>query len=150
MQNIPAYRWPPTQRLLAARFLANLEQLQNRDFAISNRSKPIWVLTRTKCSCSDDRLSIGYSLSDFSRFEATFCIHFPFFTTSRKGVDTRGDLAFDSLKRIAYLMFLMHLPSERRSHLIGFASECTLGLQWRLLARSLSSQLNFTFTKTVT
>ena len=26
----------------------------------SNRSKPIRVLTRTKSSCSDDRLPIGY------------------------------------------------------------------------------------------
>ena len=48
MQNIPAYRWPPTHRLLAARFLANLEQLQNRDFSNSKRSKPTRVLTRTK------------------------------------------------------------------------------------------------------
>ena len=42
----PTYRWRPTHRLLAARFSADLEQLQNRDFSTSNRSKPIRVLTR--------------------------------------------------------------------------------------------------------
>ena len=59
------YRWPPTHRLLAARFSADLEQLQNWDFATSNCSKTIGVLTRTKCSCSDDHLPIGYLLPDF-------------------------------------------------------------------------------------
>ena len=65
MQKIPMYWWPPTHRLLAARFSADLEQLQNRDFATSKSSKPIRVLTRTKCLCSDDHLPIGYSLPNF-------------------------------------------------------------------------------------
>ena len=74
MQNIPAYRWPPTHRLLAARFLANLEQLQNRDFAISNRSKPICVLTRTKSLYMLDSLPIGYHLPDFQLIWSNFKI----------------------------------------------------------------------------
>ena len=74
MQNIPGYRWPPTQRLLAARFLANLEQLQNRDFAISNRSKPIGVLTRTKSLFIFDRLPICYHLPDFQLIWSNFKI----------------------------------------------------------------------------
>ena len=40
---------------------------KSRDFSTSNRSKPIRVLTRTKCSCSDDRLPIGYLLPDFQQ-----------------------------------------------------------------------------------
>ena len=38
--------WPPTYRLPSAWFSADLKQLQNRDFATSNRSKTIRVLTR--------------------------------------------------------------------------------------------------------
>ena len=64
---IPTYRWPSTHRLPAARFSADLKQLQKPDFSTSNRSKPIRVLTRTKCSCSVDRLPISYSLPDFQQ-----------------------------------------------------------------------------------
>ena len=39
-------RGPPIHRLLAARFSADLKELQNRYFSTSNRSKPIRVLTR--------------------------------------------------------------------------------------------------------
>ena len=39
-------RGPPIHRLLAARFSADLKELQNRYFSTSNRSKPIGVLTR--------------------------------------------------------------------------------------------------------
>ena len=53
-------RWPPTHSLLVTQFSANLKQLQNRDFWTSNRSKPTILLTRTKCSCSDNHLPIGY------------------------------------------------------------------------------------------
>ena len=74
MQKIPAYRWPPTHRLLAARFLADFEQLQNRDFAISNRSKPIRVLTRKKSLYMLDRLPIGYHLPDFQLIWSNFKI----------------------------------------------------------------------------
>ena len=42
---ILAERGPPIHRLLAARFSADLKQLQNRYFSTSNRCKPIRVLT---------------------------------------------------------------------------------------------------------
>ena len=72
MPKIPTYRWPPTHRLPAARYSADLKQLQNRDFATSNRSKPIRVLTRTKSSYSEDRLPIGYMLRNFQPIWSNF------------------------------------------------------------------------------
>ena len=77
---ILVYAWPPTHRLPSARFSADLKQLQNRDFSTSNRSKPIRVLTRTKCSCSDDRLPISYSLPDFQQIWSNFLNHSRHFT----------------------------------------------------------------------
>ena len=44
----------------------------------SNRSNPVRVLTRTKCSCSDDRLSMGYLLPDFQLIWSNFWIHCSF------------------------------------------------------------------------
>ena len=78
--------------LLAARFSADLkelfevtslffslEQLQNRDFAILNRSKPTRVLTRTKFSCSDGHLLAARFSADLKElFEVTSLF---FFTT---------------------------------------------------------------------
>ena len=130
-QKIPMYRWPPTHRLLAARFSADLEQLQNWDFATSNCSKPIWVLTRTKCSCSDDNLPIGYSLPNFQQIWSNFFADpaaAAALTRLKGGRHQRGiglflkELTMDSLSRtlesyclhttehLAYWMFLMHLP----------------------------------------
>ena len=43
----------------------------------SNGSKPIKVLTRTKPSCSDDRLPIGFSRLDFQPILSNFVIHSP-------------------------------------------------------------------------
>ena len=74
MHKIPTYRWPPTRRLLAARFSADLEQLQNWDFATWNRSKPIWVWTSTKSLYMLYRLSIGYHLPDFQLIWSNFKI----------------------------------------------------------------------------
>ena len=85
MHKIPAYRWPPTQRLLAARFSADLEQVQNRYFSTSNRSKPIGVLTRTKSFCRDDRLPISYSLPDFQLIWSNFLAGLPLFFFSLPG-----------------------------------------------------------------
>ena len=60
----------------------------------SNRSKPIRVLTRIWSSCSDDRLSNAYSLSEFQAHRSNFVIHFFFsLSTRQKGVDTMGDMA---------------------------------------------------------
>ena len=65
-------RGPPIHRLLAARFSADLKQLQNRYFSTSNRSKPIPVLACTKSSSTDDSLFIGYSLPDFQLVSSSF------------------------------------------------------------------------------
>ena len=62
--------------LLDAQYLADLEQLQNRYFAFSNRSKPIWVLTRTKSLYMLDRLPICYHLPDFQLIWSNFKIEF--------------------------------------------------------------------------
>ena len=40
----------------------------------SNRPKPIGVLTRSKSSCSDDRLPLGYLLTDFQPHRSNFFI----------------------------------------------------------------------------
>ena len=77
--------------LLAARFSADLkelfevtslffslEQLQNRDFAILNRSKPTRVLTRRKSLYMLDCLPIGYSLIDFQPIWNNFKIEISF------------------------------------------------------------------------
>ena len=64
----------------------------------SNGSKPIRVLTRTKSSCSDERLPIGYLLPDFQPIWSNFLNHFTsvHFTSVQlpwpgtKGVDTLG------------------------------------------------------------
>ena len=86
---ILVYAWPPTHMLPSARFSADLKQLQNRDFSTSNRSKPIGVLTRTKCSCSDDRLPISFLLSDFQPNRRNFLYSLPLFSRPCwKGVDT--------------------------------------------------------------
>ena len=44
---------------------SNLVIISQKKNLTSNRSKPIRVLTRTKSSCSDERLPIGYLLPDF-------------------------------------------------------------------------------------
>ena len=99
---ILVYAWPPTHMLPSARFSADLKQLQNRDFSTSNSSKPIWVLTRTKCSCSDDRLPMGYLLPDFQPIWSNFLNHFSL-TRQKGGRHERGfglflkELNIDSL-----------------------------------------------------
>ena len=80
-----AERWRPTHRLLLARFSADLKQLQNRNFWTSNRSKPIGVLTRPKCSCSDDHLPIGYLIRNFQPNRSNFLIRFASLLPGRKG-----------------------------------------------------------------
>ena len=68
----------------------------------SNRSKPIWVLTRIWSSCSDDRLPNAYSLLDFQPIWSNFLIHSLHFTSlyfihnpGRKGVDFWLQSLFD-------------------------------------------------------
>ena len=56
----------------------------------SNHSKPIRVLTRTKSPCSDERLPIGYLLSDFQQNRSNFLNRF---TSVRF-----GSLRFTSLR----------------------------------------------------
>ena len=86
-------RWPPTHRLLLARFPADLKQLQNRNFWTSNRSKPIRVLTLAKPSCSDDGLPIGYLLRNFQPNRSNFFSAHPsirHLPNRKKRVDTKG------------------------------------------------------------
>ena len=51
---------------------SNLVIISQKKNLTSNRSKPIGVLTRTKSSCSDERLPIGYSLPDFQLIWSNF------------------------------------------------------------------------------
>ena len=107
MQNIPAYRWPPTHRLLAARFLADLEQLQNRDFSASNRIKPIVVLTFTKLPRTNDRLPIDYLLPDFQPIWRNFFASLFFSQSGRRGSTLKKKKinsykSFDPLKVVSY------------------------------------------------
>ena len=77
--------------LSARSILVNFSPKKN---LTSNRSKPIRVLTRIWSSCSDDRLSNAYSLSEFQAHRNNFVIHFFFsLSTRQKGVDTMGDMA---------------------------------------------------------
>ena len=101
---IPLEQWPPSHRLLDAWFLGDLKQLQNRDFSTSNRSKPIRVLTRTKCSCSDDRLPISFLLSDFQPNRRNFLYLLPLFHNQVERGSTRREknhthTTFDSTYR---------------------------------------------------
>ena len=67
----------------------NLVDFFKKKNLTSNGSKPIGVLTRTKSSCSDERLPIGYSLHDFQQNRSNFFSAPPTaLTTRRKGVDT--------------------------------------------------------------
>ena len=73
--------------LSARSTLVNLSLEKN---LTSNRPKPIGVLTRTKSSCSDDRLPLGYLLPDFQPHRSNFFVRLPLFFSppGRKGVDT--------------------------------------------------------------
>ena len=67
----------------------------------SNHSKPIGVLTRTKSPCSDERLPIGYLLSDFQQNRSNFLnrftsVHFSLNQAERGS--TRGDYALQKIK----------------------------------------------------
>ena len=57
----------------------------------SNHSKPIGVLTRTKSPCSDERLPIGYLLSDFQQNRSNFLNRF---TSVRFGSVHFGSVRF--------------------------------------------------------
>ena len=107
--------------------IGNLIYVCRTKFHTSNRCKPVRVLTRTKCSCSDDRLPIGYLLLNFQLIWSSFLNHFSL-TRQKGGRHERGfglflkELNMDSLNRrlesyclqtteaIAYWMSLMHLP----------------------------------------
>ena len=68
----------------------------------SNRPKPIRVLTRTKSSCSDDRLPLGYLLPDWQPHRSNFVIHLPPLP-GRKGVDTGQTVPIGLLCRFPLL-----------------------------------------------
>ena len=55
---------------------SNLVIIYQKKNLTSNRSKPIGVLTRTKSPCSDERLPIGYLLSDFQQNRSNFLNRF--------------------------------------------------------------------------
>ena len=111
---IPLERRPPTHRLLDARFLGELKQLQNRDFSTSNRSKPIRVLTRTKCSCSDDRLPISFLLSNFQPNRRNFLYLLPLFTINLTGVDPNGAATLASgCRRLTFVESIVDYLSLR-------------------------------------
>ena len=65
----PNLEWFSTTPLSARYILVVFFQTKN---LTSNRSKPIGVLTRTKSSCSDERLPIGYLLRNFQPNRSNF------------------------------------------------------------------------------
>ena len=74
---------------------SNLVIISQKKNPTSNRCKPIGVLTRTKSSCSDERLPISYSLPDFkliwSKFLMNFTsLHFTSSIINLTGVDPSG------------------------------------------------------------
>ena len=73
---------------------SNLVIISQKKNLTSNRSKPIGVLTRTKTSCSDERLPIGYLLRNFQPNQSNFLNRFSSlqFNQEGKGVDTLGGL----------------------------------------------------------
>ena len=54
---------------------SNLVIISQKKNLPSNRSKPIGVLTRTKSSCSDERLPISYLLRNFQPNQSNFLNH---------------------------------------------------------------------------
>ena len=72
----------------------------------SNGSKPIRVLTRTKSSCSDERLTNAKALPDFQQIWRNFFTSLPLFFFSqpgRKGVDTGETVPIGLLCRFPLL-----------------------------------------------
>ena len=65
---------------------SNLVIISQKKNLTSNRSKPIGVLTRTKSSCSDERLPISYLFRNFQPNRSNFLIRFASlrFTFTRK------------------------------------------------------------------
>ena len=51
----------------------------------SNGSKPMGVLTRTECLCSDERLPISFLLCNFLLIWSNFYTSLPLFTTRNEG-----------------------------------------------------------------
>ena len=70
------FEWFLMTTLGARSTLVNLSLEKN---LTSNRPKPIGVLTRTKSSCSDDRLPLGYLLPDFQPHRSNFFVRLPLF-----------------------------------------------------------------------
>ena len=68
---MPTFEWFLMTNVSARSILVNLS-LEKK--LTSNRPKPIGVLTRTECSCSDDRLPLGYLLPDFKPHRSSFFI----------------------------------------------------------------------------
>jgi len=91
MKNLHAsFEWFSQTGLSARMNFVNFSLKKN---LTSNRSKPIRVLTRTKSSCSDERLPIGYSIRNFQPNQSNFLnrfssVHFTSVVPGRKGVDT--------------------------------------------------------------
>ena len=136
---LPYYRWPPTPMLLAARFSADLkelfevtslffslEQLQNRDFAILNRSKPTRVLTRRKSLYMLDCLPIGYSLIDFQPIWNNFKIEIFFgIWVYSSGPTITQKRSKKDVVAVARISDHSALPSSARSEAsISFQIQC--------------------------
>ena len=62
--------------LSAFKARSNCIHFSHKKKLTSNHSKPIGVLTRTKSPCSDERLPIGYLLSDFQQNRSNFLNRF--------------------------------------------------------------------------
>ena len=67
VKNIMNKLWTSFKKFLMSHLSArsNLVNFCSTKNLTSNGSKPIRVLTRTKSSCSDDRLPLGYDIPDF-------------------------------------------------------------------------------------
>ena len=107
-------------------FFFSLEQLQNRDFAILNRSKPTRVLTRRKSLYMLDCLPIGYSLIDFQPIWNNFKIEIFFgIWVYSSGPTITQKRSKKDVVAVARISDHSALPSSARSEAsISFQIQC--------------------------
>ena len=101
----------------------------------SNCCKPIRVLTRTKSSCSDDRLPLGYLLPDFQPHRSNFLVRLPlFFTTRKEGGRHGGNRAHRTFVQVSssrnYGLHLCYLLLKSQPIWSDFFLAYEQRLQW--------------------
>ena len=131
--------WTSFKKFLMSHLSArsNLVNFCSTKNLTSNGSKPIRVLTRTKSSCSDDRLPIGYLLRNFQQIWSNFFAPPPpwqdFLSTPASSSLDTADAVILTLGRHTWIsMSFIPCPHEI---VVGFFRICKLSLgQWNKFA----------------